>query len=144
MNWHGYMGIENLNLNASQRQTLVAALRALGPQTHPQPACLNHWCTSLDGQAAIFEALFNTDHLTVAAFKNRLAAIFDVDPETITSSLQTHTWDSRPTPIVTFSRAGTDYLRFALFGGPDATWSQSGQEARAYIAVNLERWEPPV
>ena len=29
--WHGYFGIENLALNDSQRDTLVTALRALGP-----------------------------------------------------------------------------------------------------------------
>jgi hypothetical protein len=141
--WHGYFGIENLNLNDSQRDTLVAALRALGPAAHPSPACLCHWRTRLDGQAAIFEALFDEDTLTIQAFRNRLAAIFGVDPATIDVDLSEHTFLSRPTPIAVFSRANTDYLRMALFGGPAASWSESGAECCAYLAANLTAWEEP-
>ena len=140
--WHGYFGIENLALDAEQRATLVAALRALWPGSHPQPACLNHWRTRLDGDAAIFEALFDTDHLTVDAFKTRLAAVFGVDPATIDHSLTSQVFHSLPTPIATFSRAGTDYLRMALFGGLSATWLESGDEARAYLALYSDQWEP--
>jgi hypothetical protein len=50
--WQGYFGIENLALNDSQRATLVTELQALGPGSHPSPACLCHWRTRLDGQAA--------------------------------------------------------------------------------------------
>jgi hypothetical protein len=71
--WHGDFGIENLGLNDEQRRELVAALRNLGPDTHPQPACLCHWRTRLDNAAAIFEALFDEDMLTVDAFRARLA-----------------------------------------------------------------------
>ncbi len=62
-----YLGIENLALISSQKAILVAELRALGA-THPcgpAVACVNHWRTRLDGEAAIFEALFNEDNLTV-------------------------------------------------------------------------------
>lgn len=72
--WHGYFGIENLNLNPTQRATLIQALRALGPSSDPLPDRLNHSHTRLDGQAAIFEALFDESVLTVQAWKNRLAA----------------------------------------------------------------------
>lgn len=139
--WHGYFAIENLALSDNQRADLIAALRALGPDAHPQPACLNHWRTRPDGDAAIFEALFDTDHLTVDAFKTRLAAIFDLDPETIDHSLTSQTFDTLPTPIATFSRTTTDYLRMALFGGTAATWIQSGDEARAYLALYAGDWD---
>ena len=139
--WHGYFAIEDLNLNDTQRQTLIAALRALGLSSHPMPACLTHWRTRLDNQAAIFEALFNTDHLTVDAFKTRLALIFDVDPATIDYSFAVHTFETLPTPVATFSRTGTDYLRMALFGGLTATWLQSGTETRAYLALYAGQWE---
>jgi hypothetical protein len=140
-NWHGYFAVENLNLNAAQRSTLVDALRKLGPKSDPQPARLNHWRTRLDGDAAIFEALFNEDALTVNAFKQRLGAIFGVSPVTIASTLQSVTLKNRPTPIATFSRVGVDYIRFAAFGGVGATWSQSGDECRAYLAANRDEWE---
>lgn len=138
--WHGYFGIENLNLNPSQRDTLVSALRALGPATDPQPARLCHWRTRLDGQAAIFEALFDEDVLTVATWKNRLATIFGVYPSTIDHATVTQHFAGGSTPVVTFSRGGTDYLRVALFGGVGAAWHESGDECRAYIAANSGDW----
>lgn len=139
--WHGYFGIENLNLNAAQRATLVAALRALGPASDPQPARLCHWRTRNDGQAAIFEALFNENVLTIAVWKQRLGAIFGVDPSTIDHALVILHFGGGNTPVVTFSRTGTDYLRVALFGGVGAAWGDSGDEARAYLAANAAEWE---
>lgn len=138
---HFYLGIENLNLNAAQRQTLVDALKALGPASDPQPARLCHWRTRLDGDAAIFEALFNEDNVTIQAFKNRLADIFSVDPATIDHATVTQHFAGGDTPVVTFSRLGTDYLRFALFGGAGATWMESGNECRGYLALNKAEWE---
>ena len=64
----------------------IDELKALGPASDPQPARLNHWCTRLDGEAAIFEALFNEDNLTIARFKQRLGNIFGVGPGTIDHS----------------------------------------------------------
>jgi hypothetical protein len=139
--WHGYFAIEDLNLLPVQRETLIAELKALGPGSHPMPACLNHWRTRLDGTAAIFEALFDEDALTVAAFKNRLASIFLVNPDSIDHALVGHTFDTLVTPVVTFSRTGTDYIRMALFGGPSATWASSGAECRAYLALYADQWE---
>ena len=140
-NWHGYLGVENLALNATQKATLVAALRALGPATHPSPACLCHWRTRLDGEAAIFEALFNEDDLTVTRFKNGLAAIFGVAADSIDHAISNASFASGSTPVVTFSRTGTDYLRVALFGGVGADWNESRDECRGYLAANMAEWE---
>lgn len=138
---HFYLGIENLTLNATQRQTLVDALKALGPASDPQPARLCHWRTRLDGEAAIFEALFDEGNLTVQAFKQRLGTIFSVDPTAIDHDTVTNHFADGDTPVVTFSRGGVDYLRFALFGGQSATWMESGDEARGYLAANRDEWE---
>ena len=139
--WHGYFAVEDLNLNESQRATLVDALRALGPRTARQPAHLCHWRTRLDGEAAIFEAAFDEDTLTVETFRKRLATIFSVSWVTIGFDTQSVTLDTRPTPVVTFSRSGTDYLRMALFGGPGATWEESRVEVLAYLAAHRAEWE---
>lgn len=142
--WHGYFGIENLALNDNQRGELVDALRKLGPTSDPQPARLCHWRTRLDGQAAIFEALFNEAHITVDAFKMRLGVIFSIDPQTIDHAINLVTFAARETAIATFSRGGTDYLRLAMFGYDGAdwpTWMESGDEARSYLAANREEWE---
>lgn len=142
--WHGYLGIENLALNATQRETLIDALKALGPTSDPQPARLCHWRTRLDSEAAIFEALFNESSLTVAAFKARLAAIFSIDPATIDHAIQSVSFAGGTTPIATFSRSGTNYLRFALFGGAGASWTESGDECRGYLAANRDEWDRSV
>lgn len=139
--WRGYFAIEDVNLTASQRQTLIDALRQLGPASHPNPSRLNHWRTRLDGQAAIFEALFNEANLTVTKFKERLANIFGVDPLTVDHTTQQVSYSAgNNTPVVTFSRTGTDYLRMALFGGTGATWDISHDEVMGFLAANRGTW----
>jgi hypothetical protein len=139
--WHGYFGIENLNLNASQRATLVNALEVLGPASDPQPARLNHWRVRLDDDAAIFEASFARTNLTIPQFKQWLGTIFGVDPGTIDHRHNLQHYAGGDTLIATFARSGTDYLRFALFGGITTTWNQSGDECRGYLAANISEWE---
>jgi hypothetical protein len=95
---------------------------------------LNHWRTRLDGEAVIFEAVFDEDALTIQAFKARLTAIFGVDAID-------HSVSGTPTPVITFSKGGTDYIRVVLFGGVGATWQDSGDAARAYLATNSAEWE---
>ncbi len=141
--WHGYFGIEDLNLTTTQRATLIAALLNLGPVTSRRPPYLNHRRMRLDGKAAIFEALFNQDHLTIQVWKTRLAALFGVDPATVDHTVITRHFATGDTPVVTFSRGGTDYLRIALFGGIGAQWHDSGHECRAYLMANSAQWEPP-
>ena len=143
--WHGYWGIENLGLNDAQRSVIIDELRTLGPQSHRSPACLNHWRTRLDGQAAIFEALFSESMISIDAFKQRLGAIFGISWITIGHSIQQVTFADRESAVVTFSRTGTDYLRVVFFGyggGEDwPTWQESGDECRAYLAANAAEWE---
>jgi hypothetical protein len=143
-NRHVYFGIENLGLGDAGRDTLIQALRDLGPASDPQPARLCHWRTRLDGQAAIFEALFNEDNITVAAFKVQLSLIFGVEPVTIDHAVSLVTFDVLQTAVVTFSRNGADYLHVAFFGYDGATWptwAESGTEARAYLAANAAEWD---
>ena len=146
--WHGYFGVENLNLKTAQRAELIVALRALGPADDLQPAHLNHWRTRLDGDAAIFEALFDEDHITVGAFKGWLGTIFSVSPTTIDHSLVTVTLDTRASAVVTFSRGGTDYLRVVFFGyaggGEWPTWNESRIECGQYLLNNIQDWESAV
>ena len=142
---HVYFGIENLALNDDQKATLVDALTQLGPKSHPSPACLCHWRIRLDGDAAIFEALFEDSAITVDAIRQYLANIFGVDAENIGDSISFVTFDSRRTAVARYSYAGTEYLQLAVFGyagGEWPTWSESGDECRAYLAANRGQWEP--
>ena len=139
--FRGYFGIENINLNAEQKATLVQELRELGPSTNPQPAYLCHWRTRLDNEAAIYESLFDENNLTIAKFKQRLGAIFNVDPATIDHTTAQRDYAGYGTPVVTFSRGDTDYLRMALFGGTGATWEESRREVLGYLYANISEWE---
>ena len=136
MDKHLYLAIENVGLTSAQRDTFIDALKQLGPQSHPSPACLCHWRVRLDNEAVIFEALFNEDNLTIDAFRNKLANIFDVEPSTITNSVQ----QTQYGPLVMFARSG-DRLRFLLFGSTNATWMESGDACRAFLMDNRDDWE---
>jgi hypothetical protein len=139
--WHGYFAIEDLNLSVNQRSTLIDELRTLGPASDPSPARLNHWRTRLDDTAAIFEAAFDEDNLTVIKFKQRLGNIFSVDPATINHTTQQIQFVNLDTPVVVFMHSGTDYLRLALFGGVGATREESRIEVLGYLAANRLEWE---
>ena len=114
--WHGYFGIENLGLNAEQRAVIVEELRRLGPESDRQPARLNHWRTRLDGEAVIYEALWDEETITIEAFKKRLAALFGISWVTIGHGVLLVQWGARDSAVVTFSRTGVDYLRVVFFG----------------------------
>lgn len=137
MNKHFYAGIENLALNASQRQTLIQALEALGESNaDSQPARRNHWRVRTDGDAVIFEALFNEDHWTIAAMKARLAAIFGVAVGTISHTVSNVAYGT----VVTFIHSSVQRLRMIAFGGASATYAESQQAAQAYLAANAVAW----
>ena len=144
MGKHLYLGIININLTGEQRRTLFDSLIALGPPPpgYKQPAYLLHYRLRLDNEAGLFEAMFEQETLTVGKFKGWLGNIFSVDPDSIDTANENRDWGDQTTPVVTFSRGGTDYIRMALFAGTNASWSESGDAARGYLAANRAEWEP--
>ncbi len=140
MSWRGYFGIENLNLSGPQKALLVDELERLGPAEHPQPAYLNHWRYRADDEAAIYEALFDFEQLTIAKTKSRLGAIFNVSPATIGSDLVEISFAGFITKVITFSRSGTDYLRMAIFGNTTSSYDESHAEVLGYLFANLDEW----
>ena len=141
MSWRGYFGIENLSLTNPQKAVLVGELERLGPDHHPQPAYLCHYRYRLDNDAAIYEALFDFDNLTIAKTKQRLGAIFGISPVTIGHSVTETAFADFQTTIVTFSRAGTDYIRMALFGGSGCDYMCSHAEVLGYLFSNPDQWQ---
>lgn len=142
--WHGYWTLENLNLNATQRSTLRAAILDYfhdhREPTH-QPAELLHTRISLDGSKVILEAKFDESHLTVNRFKQFLANVFNVTVGTIDSTSASVQLAGRATPVITFGRGGTNYIRVALFGGVGATWQQSRDAVIAYLDSARAEWD---
>ena len=140
MNWRGYFGIENLALTNPQRALLVDELERLGPDNHPQPSHLCHWRYRPDGDAAIYEALFDFSQLTIAKTKARLGTIFNVEPDRIDHDVTEIVFAGLVTQIFTFSRGGTDYLRMAIFGGTGSNYDDSHAEVLGYLSANMDDW----
>lgn len=139
-----YFGIENLGLNATQKSTLVEALKKLGPAYHDQPAYLCHWRIRPDNEAVIFEADFDMDSISLSAFKNRLANIFNVPVGNINHTLSNVSFsEGNTTAVLTLKYNTTNKLRVALFGGVNPTWENSHEEVLGYIQANISLWEPP-
>lgn len=140
MSWSGYIGIENIALTAPQKQTLITALRALGPADDPQPAELMHMRPRLDNDAAIFRARFQDADLTTATLRQYLANVFNVAVAQVTAATATTTFKTLPSPVVTITFSATQRMRFVLFGGTGATTQQSNDEVIAYLIVNAVAW----
>jgi len=142
--WHGYFGIEALSMTGAQKATLLTALQALGPSRADTdwPPFLMQFRPRLDNNAALFEARFNEDNLTVAALKQFLADAFGIPVANISNVNTSATFASKPSPIVTLRSASTDRLRVVLFGGVGAAWADSREECAAYLAANRVAWEP--
>ena len=138
--WHGYIGLENLALSGLQRATVVAQLRLLGPALHPLPCKKNHVRISSDNEKVILEAEFPTAWLTVAQIKRWMGDIFDVLPDSIGHTVTQHSWGNQMTLVATFSRGGTDYVRFGVFAGVGATWESSRLAAAGYMSADPDDW----
>lgn len=138
---HLYFGIENINLTDPQRNQLVASLQGFGLQNGGPAHLRCHWRIREDNQAAIFEADFDTADLTTLKFRTLLSTIFGVLLSSVTASAVTANFGAGTTQIATFTRLSTNYLRVAVFGGVNATYEQSRQEALAYLAANRVAWD---
>lgn len=141
-NIHLYFGIENLNLTAPQKASLLEALQALGQANNgASPQFRNHWRIRLDNDAIIFEASFDESNLTIAAIKARLATIFGVAVGTIThSTSQNATYGL----IATFIHSAQNKIRMVAFGHNGTNWgttAQSRAAAQAYLIANAAAWE---
>jgi hypothetical protein len=136
-----YFGIENLNLTNQQRNTLIDGLQQLGENNSGnKPNEKNHWRIRLDNQAVIFEALFNDEHLTINAIKQRLANIFNVAIGTISHN----TAQTIIGRVVTFSHGGQAKIRMVAFGHDGlnwGSWAESNAAVRSYLFTNADTWD---
>lgn len=136
-----YVGAERLTMTDPQAATVVGLLRAMGrSNADSNPRRRIHWRVRLDGNAGIYQALYDEDDLSIAAFKAQLAAAFGVAIGTITHAVTTPTFGTRASTVVTFTHSSAQRFRVVLFGGVNATLEQSAAEARAYLAANAAAW----
>jgi hypothetical protein len=138
MEWQGYFYIENLGLNAQQKQALVSALQSWDLHNDaPNPRDRNHWRVRLDGEAVIFEAVFNADDLTVSSLQSRLADLFGVNVEQIDASTSQNQYGE----VAIFSYNHVDRLRVGVFAGRQAGYPASQAAAQQFIIDFASAWQ---
>ncbi len=138
--WQGYFYVEVLSLTTQQKQTLVDALKLLGLRNQDEhPDERNHWRVRLDGNAVIFEAVFDSDHLTVAALRQRLADLFNVSVSSIVPTTSSNQYGD----IVVLKYNNIDRLRVGIFGGRAGTYQQSHAAARLFLIDFKTAWDAP-
>ncbi len=135
--WRGYFYIEDLALNAQQRQTLVDTFKAWGLRnTSPQPHERNHWHVRPDGKAIIFEAVFEAENMTVLWVRTKLAEIFSVALASVTATTITTEYG----PLLTFRYNSVDRLRLGIFAGLAGSWRDSWLAAAHYLRDYEPAW----
>jgi len=102
---------------SSQRQKAWDALRRLGKQSDVQPCRVNHSRLSLDGRAIILEAEFAEDEISRDAIVATLSTALGVQPSAMDAKID-----------------------YRVFGGLDASWGESLEQCRAYLAANRAEW----
>ena len=130
--------MENTGLNDTQRDTLKDWFQSFCDARSPYPNLNMQTRVRLDGQAVIFEAPVNTDNLDKDHVVGKLAEVFGIDPATITVVVRDNQYGEgadlqRP--------AGTNRLRFGVFGGRGATWAESRDACAQYLSDFAEDWE---
>ena len=139
--WQGYFYVENLGLSAQQKLTLVDVLRAWGLRNQdPSPKKRNHWRVRLDGEAVIFEAVFEADNITVLWFRTKLSEIFSVPVANITAT----TTNTDYGPVSTFKYLTVNKLRLGIFAGLNSTWAESHLAVLHFIQDNQSAWSNPI
>jgi hypothetical protein len=122
MEWQGYFYIENLGMNAQQKQTLIDAMKAWGLHNDTSnPRDRNHWRVRLDNEAVIFEAVFEADQLTVSNLRTHLAGVFGVNENLISFTTSQNQYGE----LVVFKYNNVDRLRVGVFGGRSAGYLES-------------------
>lgn len=140
-NWHGYFVIERQNIGITNWNALIALFEAMGTAGSRMPAHNNHWRTRLDGDAVIYESRFDTEEVSIAAFKQLLADEFNVPIEDIQSEPSSASYAGGMTTAWQFLYNAIERFKAERFGDGVSVWTESGDECRGYLATNREEWE---
>lgn len=132
-----YFYIESLALTLTQKDTLVTQIKAWGQRNNDgNPRFRNHWRVRSDNNAVIFEGVFDDANLTAVNVRARLATILGVSNASITYA----TTQTAYGPVVTFTYSSTARLRVGVFGGVSASYKESQDAVRQFIADNAAAW----
>lgn len=141
MAWHGYIVIERLTIGSGNWATLQGVFEGMDTSGHPMPARNNHWRRRLDGDAVIHEGTFAVQEMTIATFKKLLADEFGVPVGQVKHQIGEGSYAGGFTRIWTFLYNDIERFKVERFGGGGASWKQSGDECRGYLALHIADWE---
>ncbi len=142
MDAHVYLVVERQNIGAGNWGELIWIFETMGTVDSKFPAWNNHSRTRLDGDAIIYESKFDTAEVSLEAFKQMLADEFGVDVGDIETVMTAADYAGIGTTIWQFNYSGQERFKVERFGTGGATWMESGDEARGYLALYRDLWEP--
>lgn len=139
--WHGYILVEKLpDLGSGNWSALLSVFAEMGTHNSSFPAQNTHDRARLDGNAVIFESLFDPGEVEVSTFKQFLAEEFDVPVENITHSTDYKDYAGYGTTVWTFSYNDIGRFTVSRFGR-GGSWEMSLEECTAYMELHVEDWE---
>lgn len=141
MDWHGYIVVQRLNIGIDNWNTLIVLFEDMGTEGSQMPAFNTHWRATLDGDAVIYESMFDTSEVSVEAFKQMLADEFSVPVEDIDDVQTEESYAGGTTTVWTFIYSAIDRFKVERFGDGGSNWPQSGDECRGYLKLHRDQWE---
>lgn len=144
MDIHTYFVVERLNIGIGNWSALVSLFDAMGTHDSTLPAHNTHWRTRLDGNAIIYESLYDSEEVSITAFKQLLANEFGVAIDDILHILSNEDYAGYGTTVWVFYYdsidIGKDRFRVERFA-PGGSWNDSREECIAYISTYAQLWE---
>jgi hypothetical protein len=141
MNWHGYFVVKRQTIGAGNWAALQTVFENMGTLDSRFPCYNNHRRTRLDEDAVIYESRFNTEEVSVVAFKQLLADEFGVPVENIQSEIDSVSYAGGSTAVWQFLYSDVERFKVERFGDGGSNWQQSGDECRGYLALYQEEWD---
>jgi len=140
--WNGYFLVLRQDISLQNWTDLQTLFEDMGTHDSVLPANNNHSRASLDGDAVIYESQFQTDEVSIPAFKQLLADTFDVDVADIEHEIGAEDYAGYGTVTWQFNYpiAGPNRFKVERFGG-GGIWESSRQETLAYLSDNILEWE---
>jgi hypothetical protein len=132
--WHGYYVIENLGMTGNQKQQVDGELIKLGPVRDTKPCNLNHRRYRSDGNAVIYEAMFDEKEIAIEAMDKYLASALGIDPRSIKHSTRISKYGTE----IAFTYNGSKSI-MTLFDG--STWEESRKACLRYLYDYMSLWD---
>jgi len=140
--WHGYFVVERNTVGIGNWQALLLLFDQMGTKESIYPAYNNHFRTRLDGNAKIYESLFEPEGVSIHDFKHFLADEFIVAFDDIGDTQFVESYADYDSNVWVFSYpvGGDDRFTVRRFGR-GGTWEESWNECEGYLTMNLNQWE---